>query len=1566
MDPNNPEVIRSRDFYIRLGHLDYRTNPYILPDLRPLPDIANINYIDRQRAERLFRDARRAIGLTIPNRHTPLGILRDERNYAENVYNSYYLGTKISKPETPFNSSSRNYLAARNRAIAEYNRILDELLALPIVRPVVQLVIQRPNIRVRDPVSFLYWFRLVFGTLPTRSNIARVRTKLMDFTGYTVREDDTDFFNLRLPTVKREFITTVRDNIEAYNSNLEIIRNILRRPYVEGVRLMPRTRVTVRPDVYMFQDIILGENARDRGYDNMETLIQVGLNRFRRDLDEVEGLPETDNFNEQIARGARIARLRRYITDLTNGMIPEDEHIGIMDNESIIRIMADVYRQLVGADSITIELVEVRNESAENTEIVREFTVRRPNIYTEINEENRAVFGYFPYELPENNFGFNIRDDSYCTVTSIIENPLLRMPKLVDREMFVAYIYGMAGIRIYEGGLVDRKYFIHDAIARALDISFVVEYFVWEGNGRNRRGEKVSCWKGHRRRYPGMVEIKKKDIIETETVFRVLEWKRHLFNVNNDEAFEFLKAHVRTNLPLREGYEDEAFRGRCEIFWSDILVRICMKELEKEPKHLWKQLIMHEDKIIGDDELSKDGGYTFIEKDRLEASELKEVEEKVLSYPLFVCLDFEASGRNAYSMSFNYFTNDGLIEGYEKTYNITITTGDLGINSRHMTDFIRATTAMATLVGATIIYVEIHNGGGYDWPVVMEDIIMKTPEVILGKPIFLNKKLIDMSFTYDNFTFKLRDSYKLTTKSLSDLGIALGIDGGKQKFMYKLYNEIYNINKPYRERKLIWTHNELMTLLDTKNEEWRDEIIGFLREYGEKEEYNLVEIVVEYCNSDVILLRKCLIRFMELMGDSSNENSFARKFKSLNSNYIGYKIDEKDKKKFIEYINPLTKLTLPNIINTIAKNESCFVRIHKLKGSLNKYISRGVRGGRCLIHLRRKFVSNIINRIVDNPYFYVTDEELISNMEKHGYNRNKERIYYDPGNPPVEVISLIDQLRQLGGCLVDLDAVSLYPSAIYNIKWFPAGRPYILTQDIVNATRPERGIQPEDKIWYGNFRFRRTPTDKVWSTIKGWSVEFPLFTKKDKWGKTIPIDMSEEYYPMNIVDYKEFRKYYPNAEITLVDGVYFDEKCDKFSEFTRELYCKRAYYKRLEKSNNLEERSLGKMQEVVKLMLNSLYGSMIRKETETETVYASKRSYARIEKKIMNRLNSIFKTSEDIIRYCDGVPLVTDQRLNELNQQIHIILSTFRPCDNFRNRLNLCDQRKELMTFIIRNLPDRYKLNDVEMIKRDQVGVETYGFEIESPNYTHKLTYRKKTKHQTMPHCGSLLLSYSKAIMNMAGEAVGWAIYLTDTDSMHVDGSLMMKPEVRALLDPVDLTEAERNALYPDGIVPETSMGKFHSDFNDKWWGLDNEIDGWKYSVIPLDKMVGLCSIETWIVDKKFYCDTIFGQVIMTNIENPNIKRAYLGIHLHRKAKGFKADLIQGENWEGLVKGTEGLAQNLLKTKGMAITNDRNKGVIVKTTENGDAQIKSYVAHNIRHDKNAVKKWKAEEYSKLY
>ena len=291
---------------------------------------------------------------------------------------------------------------------------------------------------------------------------------------------------------------------------------------------------------------------------------------------------------------------------------------------------------------------------------------------------------------------------------------------------------------------------------------------------------------------------------------------------------------------------------------------------------------------------------------------------------------------------------------------------------------------------------------------------------------------------------------------------------------------------------------------------------------------------------------------------------------------------------------------------------------------------------------------------------------------------------YDLAGKPREFISrcvqggrcmLADNKKQIndnGDEIVDFDAVSLYPSAyarLYTVEGIPKVIPQdLLDADILLAHLFEENQQKPTKeryisAFYVEIRITDIGKERHMPLIvvdKEFNPELKDIERSSNTCCTMYVDH------ITLQDLIEFQK----IKCEVIRGYYYDGKRDtKIRDVVENLFKLRLKYK---KEDN-------PLQEVIKLILNSIYGRTILKPIEDKTVFVqnskasaySRKNYNSIIE-INNLYNSdftIFKQIKPIVRHFNFCPL----GVTILSMSKRIMNEVFCTAEDFDIKINYQD-----------------------------------------------------------------------------------------------------------------------------------------------------------------------------------------------------------------------------------------------------------------------------------------------------
>lgn len=298
----------------------------------------------------------------------------------------------------------------------------------------------------------------------------------------------------------------------------------------------------------------------------------------------------------------------------------------------------------------------------------------------------------------------------------------------------------------------------------------------------------------------------------------------------------------------------------------------------------------------------------------------------------------------------------------------------------------------------------------------------------------------------------------------------------------------------------------------------------------------------------------------------------------------GFEVFEK-KIKDITGFNIHDSLTISSLSNKYFASEGSFDGLYKVKGNLRDYLSRAIIGGRCA---------------------------LLESEKK----------------------------KKITKQLVDYDACSLYPSAIYRLcleMGLPKGKAKRITKNCKKYL--------DEKDYY-------TVTVRINKINK--KQQIPFISIKDNEGILQYVNEVPEGGYVCVIDKITLEDYieFHDIEYEILDGVYWNNGFNKtFGVKVEYLYNKRLLEKAKAKNMKLteSERKSGEiMQNIIKLMLNSAYGKTIIKKSKVKKVIMNKGE------KLDNYIYNNFHTIKEIIEISDKQKLIKLDAIDDTYNLAHV------------------------------------------------------------------------------------------------------------------------------------------------------------------------------------------------------------------------------------------------------------------------------------------------------------------------
>ena len=350
-----------------------------------------------------------------------------------------------------------------------------------------------------------------------------------------------------------------------------------------------------------------------------------------------------------------------------------------------------------------------------------------------------------------------------------------------------------------------------------------------------------------------------------------------------------------------------------------------------------------------------------------------------------------------------------------------------------------------------------------------------------------------------------------------------------------------------------------------------------------------------------------------------------------------------DRKTFINNINSIPGCKLSETTFDLEKYSAYYceqdVRIlqegfEKFRNDLLKLFDLDVYDFISICSIANKYFENNVYHKNGNLYDLAnTPREFISRCVRGGrcmlWNNEKQMILNeDPVRAELEV--------------VDFDAVSLYPSAIARLYTLE-GRPKVMTDDMLSTEYLLKHLFLDEQVTPTAERFVAGFFVEVEITSVGVNRNMPLIVVDPEFNPQLKgIARSSNTCCTMYVDHIEFQDLitFHKCEFKVKRGYYYNENRDyTIRSEIRKLFDLRRKYKK--EGNSL--------QQVIKLILNSIYGRTILKPIETKMKFIKDKDAIRFLRKNYNSIVEFkslyesdftaFKCLKPIVRHYNFCPL---------------------------------------------------------------------------------------------------------------------------------------------------------------------------------------------------------------------------------------------------------------------------------------------------------------------------------------
>ncbi len=299
-----------------------------------------------------------------------------------------------------------------------------------------------------------------------------------------------------------------------------------------------------------------------------------------------------------------------------------------------------------------------------------------------------------------------------------------------------------------------------------------------------------------------------------------------------------------------------------------------------------------------------------------------------------------------------------------------------------------------------------------------------------------------------------------------------------------------------------------------------------------------------------------------------------------------------------------------------------------------------------------RFRSDLLKEFNLDAYDFVSICSIANKYFEHNvYYKNGN--LYDLSNTPREFISrcvqggrcmLANNTKQIeltDEQIVDFDAVSLYPSAIARL-YCVEGKPKVLTKKMLNTEYLLEHLFDDDQEYGTKDKFISSFYVEVRIKSIGINRDFPLVVVDKEFNKDLDVPRSSNNCCTMYVDHIGFQDLiqFQKCEMEVVRGYYYNGNRDHtIRTEVKKLFELRLKYK---KEGN-------PLQEVIKLILNSIYGKTILKPIETKVKFIKDKDAVRFLRKNYNSIveleplynsnTTMFKQLKSIVRHFNFCPL---------------------------------------------------------------------------------------------------------------------------------------------------------------------------------------------------------------------------------------------------------------------------------------------------------------------------------------
>ena len=466
--------------------------------------------------------------------------------------------------------------------------------------------------------------------------------------------------------------------------------------------------------------------------------------------------------------------------------------------------------------------------------------------------------------------------------------------------------------------------------------------------------------------------------------------------------------------------------------------------------------------------------------------------------------------------------------------------------------------------------------------------IMRHLDCVMGTPIIKSGRTLQIDAKYKTKCLRFKDSLAIISKRLEMFPEMFGLEGiQKEVFPYTFYDSEH-VKHPFGDIEEACEH--LKT--DEDRQQFRENIKQLQCEDDEGVGlFDLAKYSTFYCMQDVRILREGFERF---------RNDLLKEFDIDAYNFV----------------------SISSIANRLFEKEVYWKNknLYDLAGTPREFISRAVLGGRVMMSENTK---------QKNDAFKDDDGTMRCKRDENGELVFDEEGYLIPDAQPI----------------CDFDAVSLYPSAIsrlYTVEGIPKVIPGNNIHWLIDHLMDDEQENPDLIKFISAFvieiEIKKVNKPRKFPLIV-YNEDFQVGRSADGFEKVErsvnrPCRMYVDHITlMDLIKYQEI-------EFTFIRGYYWDGKRDfSIRECIKNLFNLRLKYKA----------EGNPVQEIIKLIMNSVYGKTILKPIDHKIVFKPEGQEA------ANYLKKNYNTIESI-EHIYGSNLVKFKKLKPINDHFNFCL----------------------------------------------------------------------------------------------------------------------------------------------------------------------------------------------------------------------------------------------------------------------------------------------------------------------